>query len=146
MGLTSELKIRRFENVFLFFSFFKIGPKLRDPPPKIHPPKPETGTSEVLFVPEYNTWGGLDQMIHPPKKRDAWKKLRKEINTFSKLLIFSIGCSQSMGLQSVLKIGAKTSKLFALKASPYKGSSTGWILVALRIINLFSAWYSCNLY
>jgi hypothetical protein len=58
MGLTSELKIRRFENVFLFFSFFKIGPKLRDPPPKIHPPKPETGTSEVLFVPEYNTWGG----------------------------------------------------------------------------------------
>jgi len=29
----------------------------------------KTGTSEVLFVPEYNTWGGgVDQMIHPPPK------------------------------------------------------------------------------
>jgi hypothetical protein len=55
-----------------------------------------------------------------------FQKEEKKRNTFSKLLIFSLGCSQSMGLQSVLKIGAKTSKLFALKAwlkaSPYKGS------------------------
>ena len=123
MGLTSELKIRRFENVFLFFSFFKIGPKLRDPPPKIHPPKPETGTSEVLFVPEYNTWGGgWNKGSTLPPKRDAWKKLRKERNFFSKLLIFSTDCSQSMGQQSVIKIRGKTSKLFALHASPYKGS------------------------
>jgi len=123
MGLTSELKIRRFENVFLFFSFFKIGPKLRDPPPKIHPPKPETGTSEVLFVPEYNTWGGgwIKWSTLSPK-RDAWKKLRKERKKFSKLLIFSTDCSQPMGLQSVIKIRGKTSKLFALHASPYKGT------------------------
>ena len=51
---------------FFFFSFFKIGPKLKDPPPKIHPPKPETGTSEVLFVPEYNTWGGGGGSNDPP--------------------------------------------------------------------------------
>ena len=37
-------------------------------------------------------------------------------------MIFSTDCSQSMGLQSVLKIRVKTSKLFALRASPYKGS------------------------
>jgi hypothetical protein len=59
-------------------------------------------------------------MIQPPPKRDAWKKLRKEINTFSKLLIFSPDCSQSMGLQSVIKIRGKTKKLFALPASPFQ--------------------------
>jgi hypothetical protein len=56
----------------------------------------------------------------PPPKRDAWKKLRKEKNTFSKLLIFSTDCSQSMGLQSVIKIRGKTSKLFALPTSPFQ--------------------------
>jgi hypothetical protein len=58
MGLTSELKIRRFENLFLFLFFFQDQAKIKRSTPKIHPPKPETGTSEVLFVPEYNTWGG----------------------------------------------------------------------------------------
>ena len=43
-------------------------------------------------------------------------------NKFSKLLIFSTDCSQSTGLQSVPKIRAKTLKLFALQASPHKGS------------------------
>jgi hypothetical protein len=55
-----------------------------------------------------------------PRKRVAWKKLRKERKKFSKLLIFSTDCSQPMGLQSVIKIRGKTSKLFALHASPYK--------------------------
>jgi hypothetical protein len=45
-----------------------------------------------MFVPEYNTWGGgrVEQRIHPPRKRVAWKKLRKERKKFSKLLIFRI--------------------------------------------------------
>ena len=79
---------------------------------------------KIMFVPEYNTWGGgrVEQRIHPPRKRVAWKKLRKERKKFSKLLIFSTDCSQPMGLQSVIKIRGKTSKLFALHASPYKGS------------------------
>jgi hypothetical protein len=47
-----------------------------------------------------------------------------------------------MGQQSVIKIRGKTSKLFALHASPYKGSSTGWILVALRIVGKFSTKFS----
>ena len=37
-------------------------------------------------------------------------------------MIFSTDCSQSMGLQSVLKVRVKTSKLFALQAPPYEGS------------------------
>jgi hypothetical protein len=45
-----------------------------------------------------------------------------EKNFLSKLLIFSTDCSQSMGLQSVLKIRAKTLKLFALQVLPCKGS------------------------
>jgi hypothetical protein len=56
----------------------------------------------------------------PPKKRDAWEKLRKERKKMSKLLIFSTDCSQSMGLQSVMKIRGKTPKLFALHASPFQ--------------------------
>ena len=78
-----------------------------------------------MFVPEYNTWGGGTGGTKdppPPRKRVAWKKLRKERKKFSKLLIFSTDCSQPMGLQSVIKIRGKTSKLFALHASPYKGS------------------------
>jgi hypothetical protein len=50
----------------------------------------------------------------PSPKRDAWKELRKERKKFSKLLIFSTDCSQSMGLQSVIKIRGKTSKFFAV--------------------------------
>jgi hypothetical protein len=59
----------------------------------------------------------------PPSKNvtpDFQKGGKKEKN--SKLSIFSTDCSQSMGLQSVLKIRAKTLKLFALQASPCKGS------------------------
>jgi hypothetical protein len=66
--------------------------------------------------------GGRNKGSTPPCKRVAWKKLRKEKNKFSKLLIFSTDCSQPMGLQSVIKIRGKTSKLFALHASPYKGA------------------------
>ena len=40
----------------------------------------------------------------------------------SKRVIFSGDCRQYMGLQSVITIIGKTSKLFALQASPYKGS------------------------
>jgi hypothetical protein len=69
-----------------------------------------------------------------PPKRDAWKKLRKERNNFSKLLIVSTDCSQSMGLQSVIKTRCKTSKRFALHASPYKGSTPYWIIVTLKIL------------
>jgi hypothetical protein len=43
-----------------------------------------------------------------------------------KRVIFSTDCSQSMGLQSVLKIRVKTSETFALGASPYKGSKP-WV-------------------
>ena len=79
---------------------------------------------KIMFVPEYNNMGGgrVEQGIHHPRKRVAWKKLRKERKKFSKLLIFSTDCSQPMGLQSVIKIRGKTSKLFALHASPYKGT------------------------
>ena len=81
---------------------------------------------KIMFVPEYNTWGGgggwNKGSTPPPRKRVAWKKLRKERKKFSKLLIFSTDCSQPMGLQSVIKIRGKTSKLFALHKSPYKGS------------------------
>jgi hypothetical protein len=51
-------------------------------------------------------------MIHPPKKRDAWKKLRKERKKFSKLLIFSTDCIQSMGQQSVIKNQGQNFKTF----------------------------------
>ena len=64
--------------------------------------------------------GRVEQRIHPPRKRVAWKKLRKERMKFSKLLIFSTDCSQPMGLQSVIKIRGKTSKLFALHSSPFQ--------------------------
>jgi hypothetical protein len=47
---------------------------------------------------------------------------RKKRNTSSKRVIFSADWSQSMGLQSVLKIRVKTSNLFELGASPYQGS------------------------
>jgi hypothetical protein len=50
------------------------------------------------------------------------KKKSKKRNIFSKRVIFSTDCSQSIGLQSVLKPRVKTPKLFALQASPYKGS------------------------
>jgi hypothetical protein len=108
----------------------------------------KTGTSEVLFVPEYNTWGGGaggGTKDPPPPRRVAWKKLRKERKKFSKLLIFITDCRQPMGLQSVIKIRGKTSKLFALHASPYKGSTPGWILATVKIIlkfsTKFSTWY-----
>jgi hypothetical protein len=61
--------------------------------------------------------------IAPPRERDAWfSKKRKKRNTISKRVIYSSDCSQSMGLQSVLKIRVKTLKLFALRASHCKGS------------------------
>ena len=113
MGLPSVLKIRRFENLFLFFVLFKdqasrLSKIQNCPKTGVYANLPKTGTSEVLFVPEYNTWGGGgNKGSTPPKKRDAWKKLRKERKKFSKLLIFSTDCSQSMGLQSVIKIRAK---------------------------------------
>ena len=56
------------------------------------------------------------ELVHVP---DMAQKSR---NKFLKRLIFSTDWSQSMRLQSVLKIRCKTSKLFALHASPYKGS------------------------
>ena len=55
--LQSVLKITRFENVF-FFIFPQDQAKIKRSTPKIHPPKPETGTSEVLFVPGYNRLEG----------------------------------------------------------------------------------------
>ena len=125
MGLTPELKIRRFENLFLFFFFLQDQAKIKgstpqNPPSKIHP-RYLRGTlcTRIQYM-----GGRVEQRIHPPPKTwyDAWKKLRKERNFFSKLLIFSTDCSQSMGLQSVIKIRGKTSKLFALHASPYKGT------------------------
>jgi hypothetical protein len=51
-------------------------------------------------------------MIHPKKKSDAWTKLRKERKKFSKLLIFSTDCSQSTGLQSVIKNLGQNCKTF----------------------------------
>jgi hypothetical protein len=45
--------------------------------------------------------GGGEQMIPPPKKSDAWKKLKKEIHKFSKLMIFCTDCSQSMGRATI---------------------------------------------
>ena len=58
--------------MYFFFYFFQDQAKIKRSTLTIHPPKPETGTSEVLFVPEYNTWGGgVDQMIHPIKK--TWR-------------------------------------------------------------------------
>jgi hypothetical protein len=56
------------------------------------------------------------ELVHVP---DMAQKSR---NKFLKRLIFSTEWSQSMLLQSVLKIRCKTSKLFALHASPCKGS------------------------
>ena len=39
----------------------------------------KTGTSEVLFVPEYNTWGGgVDQMIHPLPKTCRLEEIKKK--------------------------------------------------------------------
>jgi hypothetical protein len=82
----------------------------------------KTGTSEVLFVPEYNTWGGGGGSNDPPlpPKRVAGKKLRKKRNISLKCVIFSTDCSQPMGLQSVIKIIGKTPKLFALHSSPFQ--------------------------
>jgi hypothetical protein len=57
-----------------------------------------------------------------PNVTPDFQKEEKKRNTFSKLLIFSTDCSYSMELQSVLKIRAKTSKLFAPHALPCKGS------------------------
>jgi hypothetical protein len=83
--------------------------------------------------------GGEGGTKDPPpqkkKKRDAWKKLRKEINKFLKHLIVSTDCSKSMGLQSVIKIRCKTSKKIALHASPYKGSTPYSILLTLKIVS-----------
>jgi hypothetical protein len=110
------LKIWRFENLFLFLLVLHRSADTFLQNPKrsktvVYVNLPITSTSEVLFVPGYNRWegggGGVEQMIQPHPKRDAWKKLRKEINKFLKLPIFSTDCSQSMGLQSVIKSGAK---------------------------------------
>ena len=131
MGLTPEPKIRRFD----FFFFKKIRPKLKDPPPKStlqnRRPVPQR---YCLYQNTIHGGGrGIEWSTLPPK-RDAWKKLRKERKKFSKLLIFSTDCSQPMGLQSVIKIRGKTSKLFALHSSPFQWSSTYWIIVTLRIV------------
>ena len=61
--------------------------------------------------------------ISPTRERDIrFSKYKNKGNTFSKRVIFSTDCRQSMGLQYVLKIRVKTSKFFALRASPNKGS------------------------
>jgi hypothetical protein len=74
--------------------------------------------SDQQLLPRHHT-----NPISPPRERDAWfSKNQTKKNTFSKRVIFSTDCRQSMGLQSVLKIRVKTSKIFALRASPYKGS------------------------
>jgi hypothetical protein len=77
--------------------------------------------SEQQLLPRHRT-----NPISPPRERDArFSKKRKKEIYFSKRVIFSTDCShcaESMGLQSVLKTRVKTSKLFALQASPYKGS------------------------
>jgi hypothetical protein len=39
---------------------------------------PKTGTSEVLFVPGYNRWGGGGGDPPHTQKRDAWKELRNK--------------------------------------------------------------------
>jgi hypothetical protein len=66
----------------------------------------------------------------PPRAHDlifgGGEKGKKK--KFSKHLIFNTDCSQSMGLQSVLKlvkIRGETSQLFALQASPYNDPNSG---------------------
>ena len=53
-------------------------------------------------------------------------------------MIFSTDCSQSIGLQSVLKTRVKTSKLFALQASPYKGSKP-WVNLDAFVFSKYHA-------
>ena len=138
MGLTSELKIRRFENVILFFFFFQDRAKIKGSTPQNSPSK--TGDrylrGTVCTRIQYMGGGWIKWSTLPPK-RDAWKKLRKERKKISKLLIFSTDCSQTMGLQSVIKIRGKTSKLFALHASPFQWSTPYWIIVTLKISYVF---------
>jgi hypothetical protein len=74
--------------------------------------------SEQQLLPRHHT-----NPISPPRERDAWYSKREKKNKdLSKCVIFSTDCGQSKGLQSVLKTGVKTFKLFALQAPPYKGS------------------------
>jgi hypothetical protein len=74
--------------------------------------------SEQQLLPRHHT-----NPISPPANvTPDFRKKRKKRNTYPKRVIFSTDCSQSMGLQSVLKTRVKTSKLFAPQASPYKGS------------------------
>ena len=65
----------------------------------------------------------LIQFPPPENVTLDFQKEKENINKFSKPLIFSTDRSQLMWLQSVLKIRCKTSKLFALHASPYRGVS-----------------------
>ena len=74
----------------------------------------------LILISSFNL-GTILIQFHPPANvtPDFQKRIKKR-NTFSKRVIFSTDCSQSMGLQSVLKIRAKTLKLFALHALPCK--------------------------
>jgi hypothetical protein len=77
--------------------------------------------SEQQLLPRH-----LTNPISPPTNVTPGFQKKKEKNIFLKRVIFSTDCSRSIGLQSVLKTRVKTSKLFALQASPYKGSKP-WV-------------------
>jgi hypothetical protein len=88
--------------------------------------------------------GTIIIQFHPPANVTPdffLKKKEKKRNTFSKRVILSTDCSQSMGLQSVLKTRFKTSKLFALQASPYKGSkprvNLDAFIFSTRVVQLY---------
>ena len=70
--------------MYFFFLFFpQDQAKIKRSTPKIHPPKPETGTSEVLFVPEYNTWGGGGSNDPPsPQNVTPGRNLEKKERNF----------------------------------------------------------------
>jgi hypothetical protein len=79
--------------------------------------------AKVLILSSSSYLGTILIQFHPPSNATPdFQKQKKKRNTFSKRVIFSTDCSQSMGLQSMVKFRDKTSKLFELQASPYKGS------------------------
>ena len=65
---------------------------------------------------------------------DFQKGEKKEIIYQNSWFLAQIVYSQSMGLKSVLKIKAKTLKLFALQASPYKESKLRVNLINISLV------------
>ena len=86
----------------------------------------------------------LTNTIPPPPENVTldFQKEKENINKFSKPLIFSTDRSQLMWLQSVLKIRCKTSKLFALHASPCKGSKPRVYLDPFVFSTRYRWWFS----